>query len=378
MQRNPHSDRGAGRRHQPRLPSRHDNACGSIGDSSASSVETLAPAYVQTLPSLEGQPVTYSHEARGELLYELCAALARAGLGTPKLWAECGGNALEFARSSIMNRIGARSRDLLARNIEYYLEISDVAGADEQLEFGKLSVSISCGGCGFLKIGAALATLESEAEGLGASFYWTLIQSLYRVMRIYDYGDAEQYEERLKEYADAEDEGSREQYEFPEVEKALPPCIRKTLAEHCDNWKLRNRQMLLQHRKGPHQDWIERVLNLAKLGRIVSNARDPAESGGYYDEPPLPSLLVIFEEHDAISACFDEEAQYMLEGSSEPALRVVFSPAKQEEVLKAMRAVGHFLLVNLELCRLIEAIQKSERDCEGRRRDRSDASLRAA
>jgi hypothetical protein len=333
---------------------------------------------VQALPSLEGQPVTYSHEAMGEVLYEFCAALVRAGLGTPKVWADCGGNALEFARSSIINRIGAKTSDLLARNIEYYLQISDVAGPDEQLEFGKLSVSISCGGCGFLKIGAALESLEGEAEGLGAAFYWTLIQSLYRVMRVYDYGDAEQYEERLKEYADAEDEGSREQYEFPEVEKALPKCIRKTLKEHPDNWRLRNRQALLRHRNGAHKKWIEHVLNLARLSRISSNAQDPAEYAGYYDEPPLPSLLVIFEEHDAISACFDEEAQYMLEGSSEPAFCVVFSPTNQEEVWKAIHAVGRFVRVNLELCQLMEAIQNSERHHEGRGRDRSDVSLRAA
>jgi hypothetical protein len=310
---------------------------------------------VQALPSLEGQPVTYSHEAGGEVLYEFCAALVRAGLGTPKVWDHCGGNAVEFARSSIRNGIGSKCCDLLARNIEYHLEINDTAGLDDQPESGRLSVSISCGGCGYLKIGAALQSLEREVEGLGAAFYWTLVQSLYRVMRVYDYGDAEQYQERLKEYAEAEDEGSREQYEFPEVEKALPSCIRRTLIV---NWKLRNRQLLLRHRIGPHREWIERVLNLAKLGRVASNAQDPSEYGSYYDEAPLPSLLVIFEEHDAIAACFDEEAQYMLEGSSEPAVCVVFSPTNQDEVSKAIRAITRFVHVNLEVCELMESIQK--------------------
>jgi hypothetical protein len=36
----------------------------------------------------------------------------------------------------------------------------------------------------------------------------------------------------MHEYA-ADDEENREQYEFPEVEKALPECIRKTLK--CDD-----------------------------------------------------------------------------------------------------------------------------------------------
>jgi hypothetical protein len=87
---------------------------------------------------------------------------------------------------------------------------------------------------------------------------------------------------------------------------------------------------------------------------------------------------VIFEEHDAISACFDEEAQYMLEGSSEPAISAVFSPTNQDEVSKAIRAITRFVRVNLEVCQLMESIQKWEKRRECRRRHRSDASVRAA
>ena len=339
---------------------------------------TLAPQYVQALPCLEGQPAAYSHEARDELLYEFCAALVRAGIGTPEIWSDCGGIAVKFAKSAITNRIGIPEGDLLARNIEYYLQVSDVAAPEEPLEFSKLAVSISCGGCGYLKIGPALESLEGEAEGLGAAFYWTLVGSLYRVMRLYDYSDAEQYEERLKEYAEAEEEESRGQYEFPEVEKAMPDCIRKSLKDHPDQWRLNNRRMLKRHSNGRHRRWIEHVLTIARLARTPSCRQDPSEYGSYYDEAPLPSLLLVFEDHDAISACFDEESQSMLEGSSEPALCAVFSPANQEEFSKAVRAVERFVRVNLELCQLIEEIQGLEKTDEGRHRDRSDASLRAA
>ena len=378
MQRNSRARRSPHRRDQPQLSAGHENTGVSLGDSASSPIATLAPSFVQALPSLEGQPASYSHEARGELLYEFCAALVQAGIGTPEIWADCGGIAVSFAKSSIMNRIGARNGDLLARNIEYYLQVSDVAAPDEPLEFGKLAVSISCGGCGYLEIGPALESLESEAEGLGGAFYWMLIQSLYSVMRVYDYGDAEQYEERIKEYAEAEDEESRGQCEFPEVERALPECIRKTLKDRPDHWRLNNRRMLTRHCNGRHKKWIEHVLTIAKLARTASNAQDPSEYSGYYDEAPLPSLLVVFEDHDAISACFDEESQHMLEGSSEPALCAVFSPTDKEEFLNAMRAVERFVRVNLELCELIEEIQTVGARDEGRGRDRSDASLRAA
>lgn len=42
----------------------------------------------------------------------------------------------------------------------------------------------TCQGAGYLRIGPGLDPLEQEAAGLGAAFYWTLVRSLCRVMRI--------------------------------------------------------------------------------------------------------------------------------------------------------------------------------------------------
>ncbi|MFP5209930.1 MAG: hypothetical protein ACLGRW_11640, partial [Acidobacteriota bacterium] len=120
------------------------------------------------------------------MLYVLCATLVRMGLGTPVVWSECVEDPLAFARRSIANRIGKETIELLERNVEYHLEVTDVVGADSAgLSTGQLAITIHCSGCGYLKIGPALRALESEEEGLGAAFYWTLIRSLYRVMRIY-------------------------------------------------------------------------------------------------------------------------------------------------------------------------------------------------
>ncbi|HUN87127.1 MAG TPA: hypothetical protein VMU48_22300, partial [Terracidiphilus sp.] len=121
------------------------------------------------LPSLNGQPVNYSHEVNGEMLFELCAILVRMEMGMPRLWSECGEDPLAFAQRSIVNRIGKETIELLERNVEYHLEVTDVVGADSAgLSTGQLAITIECSGCGFLKIGPALGALESEEEGLGA------------------------------------------------------------------------------------------------------------------------------------------------------------------------------------------------------------------
>jgi hypothetical protein len=80
-------------------------------------------------------------------------------LGSPETWQRCGGNAVVFAQHSIMSGIGAQRGDLLQRNVEFHLQVSDVLEGDgygSTLSNGQLAVTIECGGSGYLKIGPAL------------------------------------------------------------------------------------------------------------------------------------------------------------------------------------------------------------------------------
>ncbi len=334
------------------------------------------------MPALGAIPAAYSHELRAELLYELCAALAREGLAGPELWSKCEGSSVVFAQRAIMDSVGEERRNLLQRNVEYHLSISDVAerdGEENLLGRGCLAVTIECGSAGYLKIGPAIAALEEEAEGLGAAFYWTLTYALYRVMRIYNHDDALQYEERMREYAE-EDEENREQYEFPEVEKALPDCIQKTLKKEPDHPTfIRNaRRLLAKHRRGKYRSWIEHLRNIDRLSRVKMPSDGCFREDGGYDSIPLPSLLVAFKDHDAVIACFDEESQYMLEGSAEPALGLVFSPQNPEEVKRAIHVVRRFVAFNIELFEMVEELTEWEKRHAGTNLDRGEPSLRTA
>ena len=318
---------------------------------------TLAPSFVNAIPALNGMPTAYSHEFDAELLYELCAALVREGFAGPETWSKCEGSAVVFAQRAVMKAIGEERWNLLQRNVEYHLSVSDLAerdGEDVPLGSGRLAVTIECGGSGFLKIGPAVEALEQEAAGLGAAFYWTLTYAIYRVMRIYNHDDAFEYEERMMEYAQEEDNPG--QYEFPEVEKALPECIRRTLKAGGRLRTIQARKLLSKHRLGRYRSWIERLRTIERLSRIRIPSDASFREDGGYDTIPLPSLVVAFKEHDAIVTCFDEESQYMLEGSAEPALGVVFSPREPTVVRCALRAVSHFVAFNCELFRLVEEL----------------------
>jgi hypothetical protein len=343
-------------------------------------IATLAPAFAQALPTLGNIVSAYTHELHAELVYDLCSALVREGYGTPETWKKCGEGATTFAEHAIMSAIGETRWNLLQRNVEYHLQVSDAVeddGSGAPLEDGQLVVTVECGGAGYLKIGPAIDALEEEAEGLGAAFYWALIYALYRVMRIYNHDDAMQYEERMREYAE-DDEGNREQYEFPEIAKALPESIRKSVEQPHAEQIGDARRLLAAHRGGRYRSWIDHLRKIQQLSRLrLAQSRDFLHDGGY-DSPPLPSLIGAFNDHDAVTACFDEEGQYMLEGSAEPAVGVVFCPQRPEEVRHALRVVGRFLALNQELFQLVEELQEWEKRHEGTRRDRAEPSLRAA
>jgi hypothetical protein len=342
---------------------------------------TLAPAWPQALPSLDEVPAHYSHEVNGEMLYKLCAALTAKGLGSPETWVKCGRNCVAFARYSIMNAVGAERGELLQRNVEWRLEISDTLSdgyftseSDPPVEQGKLCVTASCNGCGYLRIGAALDAFEREAAGLGAAFYWSLVHALYRVMRIYDHDDALMYEEQLRDYISEDDSANPDEYECPEVKKALPACIEETLDA---KEKVAGRRLLASHATGPHGSWIRRLRALNRLAR-VQVATDREVVRGNCDGPPLPALVLAFRDHDAIVACFDEESQHMLEASSEPTLCVVFAPDNRSEFERACAAVSRFVAFNVELFTLVEEIGAWEASYGREHSDRGDASLRAA
>jgi hypothetical protein len=187
-----------------------------------------------------------------------------------------------------------------------------------------------------------------------------------------------QYEEQMREYAE-EDKENQEQCEFPEVEKALPECVRNTLKKENHSQFLRRARCLLsEHRKGRYRSWIERLRKIDQLSRVRLPADTYFREDGGYDTIRLPSLVLAFKDQDAIVACFDEESQHMLESSAEPSVGVSFSPSKPEELKCALRVVSRFIALNFELFQMVEQIQGWEKSYGSTRLDRGESSLRAA
>jgi len=136
----------------------------------------------------------------------------------------------------------------------------------------------------------------------------------------------------LREWA--AQEADADQYEFPNVEGAIPPSIRQTTLD----------EEVVAHLTGKFSDPLATKLVEAALAleRVSSQAKRPELDDDTSQQlsdcnPALPCLLAVFAEADAIAACFDEEAEGMMEATPEPNLIIPFDPTDTESVRAAFQ-----------------------------------------
>jgi len=149
-------------------------------------------------------------------------------------------------------------------------------------------------------------------------------------MRVYDYRDALERVEILREWA--EGEGDQEQYEFPDVEGCVPPSMKLKLLS------VKHVQRIAGSINDPlTRQLLEAALHLNRISRKLSRPEISEETREAFmdSNPPLPALLIGFKRHDAMSACFDDESQAFLEATPEPNLIVEINPAGCASVRRA-------------------------------------------
>jgi hypothetical protein len=297
-------------------------------------------------------------------------------LADEKLWQKTGKVAVVFARTAIQRLIEEFTGGALEEKIDYCFEVRDDLGTGYwrggALGEGKLMAAFELQACGFLKIGAALDALEEQERFLGTAFYFLLRSSLYRWIRVYDHTDAECYNEQLHEWMEQDEPESRDAYEFPAVDEAIPEPVRTA-----KDWTYSSaRKLLRRHLQGPHSVWIQKLLTIHRLSRLNGQVM---RFEGEYDDPPVPSLLLVFRENDAIQACFDHESERYNETTNEPSCAVCFRPEVGDEFDAALRTMAIFLRVNMELAGLIGLLNDwKEETHAGQREHRTEPSLCAA
>jgi len=189
--------------------------------------------------------------------------------------------------------------------------------------------------CGCAAFGPTLKLLESIHPQLPATFFHLFVGALNRWLRIYDLRDAEERSETLREWAVQEPDA--DQYEIPDVEGSIPPCMRRTALDECELARLKDKINDPLARK-----LVEAALALDHLSAQAERPELDDDIGQQLSDcnPALPCLLAVFAEADAIAACFDEEAQGMMEVTPEPNLIIPFDPTDMESVRRTFHVFG--------------------------------------
>src|ERR1035441_535895 len=140
----------------------------------------------------------------------------------------------------------------------------------------------------------------------------------------------------LREWATQEPDA--DQYEFPDVEGAIPACMRQAALDEGEIAQLKDKI---------NDPLATKLVDaLLALDRMSAQAERPEIDDSIRERlsdcnPPLPCLLAVFAEGDSIAGCFDEEAQGMMEVEPEPNIIIHFDPTDQASVQRTFRSEEH-------------------------------------
>src|SRR5687767_7044376 len=184
-----------------------------------------------TIPRLEGVP-TEQHLWHGsQVAARTALTFLKAGVASADDWPGSGGNPFDFLKRSLNRWLAAHSAAEIAEQFQLSLTLSttldrfDGRGADDTAA-RQLFLFLEPESAGYVVLGPTLRLLETEHSRLPATFVGMFLGSLNRWIRVFDYQEAHDRVEMLREWyeSDTEDDSA---IELPDVERSIPRSIRR-------------------------------------------------------------------------------------------------------------------------------------------------------
>lgn len=287
---------------------------------------------------LDGVPLVHRLVADDTLAVMLAKSLLELDIAVADDWQRAEHDPSSFIGLALERWIEARGGEAIRRRfiLEVRLSSSPSAWAEEdEARPQRLFLTVEPSEAGCVVFGPTLELLEKWHPRLPSTFFHLFAAALNRWIRIYDYRDAEERWENLLDWI--ANEPDADQYELPDMQGSIPPCMKQA--------PLKRGELIRQKDKIGDPlaaGLVEAVLGLNKVSRSAERPTLGDDVGELLSDcnPPLPSLLAIFAESDAIEACFQEESEYMMEVTPEPNLILPLDPADIASVRGTFHSFG--------------------------------------
>jgi hypothetical protein len=312
------------------------------------------------LPRLAGVPPIHRVVADDHLAVMLAQALVELDIAVPGDWTRSEDDPTSFTRLTLERWIKAHGGPAIRRRFLLVASIGDTpcewADRDETKPNQLFLIGEpSEASCGCVTFGPTLQLLEKAHPQLPVTFFNLFVGALNRYIRTYDFRDAEERAETLREWA--AQEADADQYEIPDVQASIPACMRQAVLAEGDLAGLKD---------GLNDPLTAKLVEAAvNLDRVSARASRPEIGDGIGQQlsdcnPPLPCLLALIAEGDSIEACFNEETEGMMEVTPEPNLIIPFDPANSVSVGDAFRVFGVACDTIAAASRLIDLMPNNE------------------
>jgi hypothetical protein len=299
--------------------------------------QLMAPEYELVLPSLEKVPTEHRFSADDREVIALVEILVRSGIADVEDWEKSGRDASKCLFLTLQRWIRDHGGASIRRRFALDLTLSDrlVDYSDERGPEGTLYLILDPDSAAFVLLNPTIELLGSANLGLPATFFRHFVGSLNRWVRVYDYRDAEERVEMLREWYEGEE--NPEQYEVPDIEGCTPQCLKEpslSLRGLKDlNQRMRNKEVRVL---------ISSLLELCSSSRQAKRPEFTEDMGAQLmdSNPPLPCLLAAFSSGDGVVGCFDDDAQTAMETTPHPNLIIPLQISEPSSIRQGFRTLA--------------------------------------